>query len=146
MPGFGFKDQFVDAVERGWKKQTIRPFRKDKRIWKPGDPVYLFANYRTPQCRRIGVGQICISEVVQIGSDGARTMSAHDPNDPWEYFLETGPAWKAATGHPRDDFAKLDGFDSFAEMREWFDRQHGLPFTGTLYSWELIKPRRVKTG
>src|SRR5580700_1041388 len=35
-------------------------------------------------------------------------------------------------GMLKDDFARSDGFADFAEMRDWFQKVHGLPFTGTL--------------
>ena len=32
-----------------------------------------------------------------------------------------------------------DGFDSFAEMLEWFEKTHGLPFEGQLIQWGEIE-------
>lgn len=32
-------------------------------------------------------------------------------------------------------FAELDGFESWDDMRDWFDRTHGLPFEGILIRW-----------
>ena len=45
------------------------------------------------------------------------------------------------TAHPPElhqnleDWARMDGFASWPEMRDWFDQTHGLPFTGTLIRW-----------
>ncbi|MEE8205372.1 MAG: hypothetical protein V3T82_00395, partial [Nitrospinaceae bacterium] len=38
-----------------------------------------------------------------------------------------------------DFFAECDGFKSWPEMRDFFQETHGLPFTGILIRWELIR-------
>lgn len=35
----------------------------------------------------------------------------------------------------REEFARKDGFESWAEMVEWFETTHGLPFQGVLFTW-----------
>jgi hypothetical protein len=30
---------------------------------------------------------------------------------------------------------RRDGFTNWAEMRDWFDQLHGLPFSGLLIEW-----------
>ena len=37
-----------------------------------------------------------------------------------------------------DGFAKADGFDDARSMREWFERVHGLPFTGAVIRWSNL--------
>ena len=54
MPALNFT-MFVDKVESGEKRQTIRAYRKDGRDPKPGDPLYLFTGMRTTACRRLVV-------------------------------------------------------------------------------------------
>jgi len=34
------------------------------------------------------------------------------------------------------DFARREGFRSFGELIEWFDRVHGLPFEGEQITWD----------
>jgi hypothetical protein len=36
----------------------------------------------------------------------------------------------------REMIAKRDGFDSFADMADWFEKNHGLPFEGYIIRWE----------
>ncbi|MGR9108748.1 MAG: hypothetical protein ACU843_17665 [Gammaproteobacteria bacterium] len=36
-----------------------------------------------------------------------------------------------------DRMARADGFIDAADMKEWFEETHGLPFTGTLIRWTL---------
>jgi hypothetical protein len=38
---------------------------------------------------------------------------------------------------PPGQFAVADGFSCWEEMRQWFEHQHGLPFTGILIRWKL---------
>lgn len=35
-----------------------------------------------------------------------------------------------------EEFARADGFKDFAEMRDWFLAEHGLPFTGIVIFWK----------
>jgi hypothetical protein len=38
-----------------------------------------------------------------------------------------------------NDLARHDGFDSWLDMRDWFDRTHGLPWSGDLIQWEKVQ-------
>lgn len=117
MPAFNFQPRFADMVESGQKRQTIRKTLRGK----VGDTVYLYTGQRTKQCRKLGEGRIVSIQSISIQRDvvflGDRLLSAQDNN-----FL-----------------ASADGFADSAEMFDWFETVHGLPFDGFLYKW-------VKTG
>lgn len=122
MPALNFQPRFADMVESGQKRQTIRKTLRGK----VGDTVYLYTGQRTKNCRKLGEGRIVAIHEVSIHRGvvfrdvvflGDRLLSAQDNN-----FL-----------------AAADGFADSAEMFDWFETVHGLPFDGFLYKW-------VKTG
>lgn len=117
MPALNFQPRFADMVESGQKTQTIRKTLRGK----VGDTVYLYTGQRTKNCRKLGEGRIVSIQSISIQRDvvflGDRLLSAQDNN-----FL-----------------AAADGFADSAEMFDWFETVHGLPFDGFLYKW-------VKTG
>lgn len=115
---------FAHAVQHGKKLQTVRP--TPKRMPKLGDKISLRTwtdkPYRSKQ--RVlrdaiitGVNEIliteCSVEVTKVSDAGVRVVD-RDP----------------------EAFAKLDGFVSWREMREWFRITHGIPFRGVLISWQ----------
>lgn len=117
MPQYNFKSQFAGAVERGEKRQTIRPRRK--RFTKPGDTLYLFTGLRTRQARRlrtetcIDVQSIRIYDLNRVAVDGN--------------FLSQKEV---------EQLALADGFETAAEFFAFFERQYGLPADGlVLIKW-----------
>ena len=108
---------FIDKVESGEKRQTIRLHRK--RPIKVGDTLYLFTGMRTKGCRRL---------TVQFAPDwrGDRVRCTETFSRRW--------------GDLRDDeaIARADGFASANEFRAWFERMHS-PAPDTLFDvirWE----------
>lgn len=118
MPALNFKKQFAPKVEDGTKRQTIRAKRKDGRNPRPGQTLYLYTGMRTKSCRKLRVA-VCAHV-------GECIMDAHlgiyvDGN--WlDYDQE-------------EDFAIADGFTSWPEMKEFFHKEHGLPFSGLVIKW-----------
>ncbi len=137
MPSFNFQARFADAVESGTKTQTIRAMRKDGRDAKVGQTLYLFTGMRTKQCRKLGEG-ICTS-VRRL------TLTVRHPATRNVNFTLSDPFWLGSSrsgGRDQARFTRLahrDGFETADEMAAWFEKAHGLPFTGQLYSWELEK-------
>ena len=122
MVAYNFQKQFADAVERGEKRQTIRAPRKDGRHAKVGDNLQLYTGMRTKQCRKLR-DAICHDECpIRIEKDQIWTFQ------PQELHYQ-----------PRvlEAYAKADGFDSWETMRDWFEAQHGLPFSGVLIRWTV---------
>ena len=118
-----FKPQFAGLIERGEKLQTVRP--TPKRMPKPGDKISLRAwsdkPYRSKQ-KLLAEGTI--SRVVPI------TITAE--------AVLIRPTPQLTVHVPRGPFAVADGFSCWEEMRQWFERQHGLPFNGVLISWTNV--------
>lgn len=119
-----FQHRFADRVADGTKLQTIRPPRKRPIV--AGDKLSLRKwsdkAYRSPQI--VLREATCIScEFVVIGDHISLGNSIVMRN---EYL----------TAIELERFAKADGFDSFAEMFDWFSKTHGMPFAGVLIQWE----------
>ena len=126
-----FKPQFAGLVERGEKLQTVRPV--PKLMPKTGDRISLRAwsdkPYRSKQ-KLLAEG--VISQVVPIRITTEAVFILPTPN---------------LTVHvPRGPFAVADGFSCWEEMRQWFERQHGLPFDGVLISWTNVTAQTPTTG
>lgn len=121
-----FKPRFALLVETGTKLQTIRP--TPKRLPHPGDRISLRAwtgkPYRSKQ-RVLRDALIMVVELVTITKESA-TFS-HPPLGKFPYRL---------TGVDQlNHFALADGFTSWIELVEWFDAEHGLPFSGICIHW-----------
>ena len=115
MVAFNFQKQFVEAVETGAKRQTIRARARCK----PGDRLQLYYGMRTRQCRKIA-DAICTA-VAQVEIDNGRALIAGQPVlNPWSLGR----------------FAELDGFQGYSDMLAWLEKTHGLPFCGFLIQWK----------
>jgi len=115
-----FKPQFAPLVESGAKLQTVRP--TPIRMPAPGDTISLRtwegAPYRSKQ--RV-LREATITEV------GTVEIYRRDDKVP---ILRIGGLWTDP-----DQFAALDGFDSWDAMVAWFEKEHGLPFAGIVIRW-----------
>ena len=118
MVAYNFKAQFADDVASGKKRQTIRAPRKDGRCAKPGDRLQLYTGMRSKSCRKLvepdpvckWVNGIIIEQPGIRYTDGSECMTP-------------------------DVVARRDGFRDWPEMRDWFQKVHGLPFHGFLIRW-----------
>jgi hypothetical protein len=115
-----FKSQFADLVRSGTKLQTIRPRRRravvegefaSLRKWE-GLP-YRSQQTELRQAKIVEVREVLVEEQ-------ALTIAGARHTDLVVLHRE----------------ALLDGFQSWQEMVEWFQRVHGLPFYGVLIKWE----------
>jgi hypothetical protein len=129
MPALNFKKEFAEAVEYGWKRQTIRAPRKDGRPHaKVGETIKLYTGMRTKSCRLLAEATVTRILTVKINAT--------------EMWLNGRRL--QATIHSRDDpitdneFAAADGFEGFAEMADWFSDVHGLPFEGIVIYWSDV--------
>lgn len=129
MPALNFKDRFAAAIAAGTKRQTIRAPRADGRPHAvKGQRLFLYVGQRTKACRKLGeatctrTAQVFITEDCTIHVDGRRL------------------AFAAAL-----TFARADGFQDDDELVAWFEREHGLPFEGSLIEWDAPEPPPAKT-
>lgn len=121
---FMFKPCFADLVQ-GWSKSTtIRP--KRKREVRVGDVLdlrrWVGAPYRSKQRR---IHEATCVEVRPIEIDRVKGL----------VWLDRRRSQRLLTAAQADALARGDGFTDRAEMIDWFERKHGLPFKGTLYRW-----------
>lgn len=127
MPALNFKAEFAEDVEFGVKRQTVRAPRKDGRPHcKVGDTLKLYTGMRTKSCRLLGEATVTSIRKVRIEDcemfvDGQRLPSA---------------IWSRDCGQTDNEFAEADGFESFMDMADWFEKVHGLPFEGSVICWD----------
>jgi hypothetical protein len=130
MVALNFQEQFADDVEEGRKRRSIRAPRKDGRDPKKGRPLTLYTGMRTKACRKLGDTIVARVRPVEINHTGivldGKPLYAGDAP-----AYQGGPDAESYDG----DFARADGFDSFGDMADWFEQQHGLPFRGNLIEW-----------
>ena len=116
MVALSFKKEFADAVSSGQKHQTIRENTKAK----AGVALQLYYGQRTKQCRKLK-DAVCVSvQKITVMQAGVQVAGS-----------------TFVAGIRADDFAKADGFQTYADMWEFFkDRanEHG-EFIGYLVKW-----------
>lgn len=128
MPALNFQDRFAALVESGQKQQTIRAPRK--RPIEVGDRIYLYTGMRTQQCRKLGEGIVTSVELIRLDRRGC-SVGSESPHP-----LRGAGVW--LTEKALDRLGRADGFAGRATLLDWFDRVHGLPFTGVLIRWRLL--------
>lgn len=130
MVALNFKPEFADDVEFGHKRRSIRAPRKDGRDPKPGDVLQLYTGMRQKGCRLLGKALCLRVRPVEIDYSGV-TLEGR------KLYCGDAPAYAGGVDPESydSDFARADGFGTFQDMREWFEKQHGLPFAGLLIEW-----------
>jgi hypothetical protein len=78
---------------------------------------HCFTGMRTKGCENLGSWPIYAVVDVKILDEGV---------------LLNGAALRA---EQLDHFAQDDGFRNWPFMKTWFEKQHGLPFSGDLIKW-----------
>ena len=116
MVAYNFQEQFASDVTAGRKTQTIRALRKNGHAT-PGQPLQLYCGLRHRGARKLRIDPICTGVTPCAISEAGVTLDGKPVDN-------------------LDAFARLDGFADFAEMRAWFQEQHGLPFVGVLVKWQ----------
>lgn len=101
------------------KKTTIRA--KRKRPIKKGDELYLYTGMRTAYCEKLA-DAICTS---------VRDIRITD-----KLIIINGVE---LTPSQESQVAINDGFETVAEMRQFFEKTHSLPFNGDIISWKLTE-------
>lgn len=114
---YNFQKRFVPFIEKGEKTHTIRAARKNPD--KPGDIAHLYTGLRQKGARLIGRREIVKVEDIEIWEDG--TICVSD--------AQLSP-------DEREQLARRDGFESFAEMILFWDGR--LPFFGHIIHWRPI--------
>lgn len=127
-----FQPQFAPLVESGQKRQTVRPV--PKRLPRAGQEISLRQwtgkPYRSPQ-RELRRSMLDDIQPITIHDDGITFTNEG------AIYGTCKVTFRKMDSSDRllNDFAKADGFSGWQEMRDWFARTHGLPFTGVLLKW-----------
>lgn len=118
MPALSFS-VFREKILSGAKRQSIRAIRKNP--IKSGDKLYLYWKQRSPkECEKLGETTCSKVSEILINQDGVNIKDKIIIN-------QSG----------LDQFAIADGFDNWQAMIAFFDKTHGLPFTGNLIEWDF---------
>jgi hypothetical protein len=125
MAAYSFNRQFVAPIQAGTKRHTIRGDRKDGRIPRKGEPLYLFCGMRTKNCFRILPTPPLCKRVQRIhisdDFDGAVLPKVTVDDE----VLDRSEC---------EMLAQADGFPNFiAMMRFW---RGNLPFDGNIIHWK----------
>lgn len=117
MVAYNFQTRFADQISAGTKTQTIRAIGK-RRHAREGERLQIYTGMRTKVCRKLlAPDPVCVrAEMITISRDGV-------------HYPQGGECMTPCV------LARRDGFASFQEMLDWFERTHGLPFTGILIKW-----------
>lgn len=131
-----FQAQFVLKVQDGTKTTTIRPSSPGGNP-QPGDT--LDARYWTGKPYRSKQASILTAKItkvsrVEIHWDSIWVHHLTRDNESVCYGPPTGVALGIL-----NVISQKDGFSDWSAMREWFRTQHGLPFTGILIEWEVVR-------
>lgn len=125
MVAYSFRQQFIEPILCGAKRQTIRKPRVGKsRHAQPGDELQLYTGMRTKQCRLIGRATCTSLSPIRIEVEDGRIE-----------LLDTGTA--VTTQEDLDAFARLDSFDGWHSMWQFWRQNHpDTPvFSGVLIRW-----------
>ncbi len=112
-----FQPHFADLIAANKKHQTIRI----NAHCKPGDTLSLrrWADKPYRSKHVVIIEAICQSVMTAVIDQDSITLDGRKLMN-------------------EDGFAKADGFDDARSMREWFERVHGLPFTGAVIRWSNL--------
>jgi hypothetical protein len=121
----GFKSRFREAVLAGDKSTTIRAPRK--RPIAIGDELRMYTGLRTKAAALFATAECAQVDRVRFDEAGRLALWLEDD-------------WQLLGDVARRDFARTDGFATYAEMRDWFRYEHGFPFEGVLVRWRNLKP------
>lgn len=119
MVAYNFKPQFVGAVERGEKTQTIRRMGK-RRHAGPGDVLQLYTGMRTKNCRLLMAALCRNTWAIEIYPDG-------------RVYLDGG----RLDDEQVKELAQNDGFGDIPEFLGFFCPGDD-PFEGVLIMWEAL--------
>ncbi len=112
MPAINYNKINAPKVKAGTKRFTIRGIRK--RPIKKDDYLVHYTGLRTKEVEKLLEGHCTILLPLRMTKLSVKV---------------------AGETISREGIAKLDGFDSWAKMKAFFEKTHGLPFEGVLIGW-----------
>lgn len=135
MTAYSFQHQFVAPILAGTKRQTIRANGRRSHA-KPGGLIQLYTGMRTKACRKICDDVVCLRLLpVTFDLTGVATLKGEPlPSEVQNAHLYVDRIW-CGDGF-EEDFARRDGFDSFADMVAFWIKAHGtIRFEGVCIQW-----------
>lgn len=129
-----FKPRFAGLVTQGLKTSTIRPTPKRPQDWPVAGDIldarqWMGSPYRSSQ-RKLGEFRITLVSPITIR---ARSITLTPPGEREPICVRVGA--RQVYMEFLDATARREGFIDIAEMLEWFQAQHSLPFTGIWIDW-----------
>jgi hypothetical protein len=122
-----FQQRFEAPILAGTKRQTIRRARKDDYRPAVGSVLHLYVHARTSKMRKIAEKncEACHTIVVDFTAPRAERL-----------LIDSFPLEQYWPHLDQNAFARADGFNDLAEMREFFEGLYGADeFTGNLITW-----------
>lgn len=120
MVAFNFQERFADDIIAGRKLSTIRSTMRCK----IGDKLQLYTGQRTKRCKKLLLPHdpecIGLAKIIIGGTKQWEIIGHIGKYRPSPYPL-----------HVQEGFQNLNDFIDF------FNKQHGLPYSGYLHAWEL---------
>ena len=116
-----FQARFADDVEAGRKPCSIRNASDRALALRKGSELRLYTGQRTKGCRWLADARVTKVEWIRIRTAGIERRG------------------KTLSPRAARRLAKREGFADLEDMLTWFRTVHGLPFTGLLISWRLIR-------
>jgi hypothetical protein len=115
MPAISFMDWTAELIEKGVKHQTIR--KKRKVPIEPGKNLMLYRNLRSENAKLLK--KVLCKSVDDIIIEEKR-------------IILNG---LILTEHEKRELSEADGFTSVGALREFINKNYGLPFKGHLIKW-----------
>lgn len=127
MVAYSFRSRFVARIEDGSKRQTMRNERA--RHARVGEKVQLYTGMRTKSCRLIGIATC--PAVLPVRMDFHALTVAFGP----------GLADTIASPAELEWFARRDGFDSWADLRTFWNGEHAtvIHWSGVMIEWTNLE-------
>lgn len=129
-----FEHRFVPKIRSGEKLHTIRAI--GKREVKVGDDLSLrhwhTTAYRSPKIEIFPGELLPCTGVIPITLHQRNILFGAGHTFP-SHVVNSESLYRASS---LDLFAQSDGFDDWAQMRDYWIAGNGLPFSGNLVSWE----------
>ena len=120
MVAYSFKRQFIEPIQTGRKRQTMRNERA--RHARAGEAIQLYTAMRTKQCRLIG--RATCENVMPVRLDFVRSR-VELPHGVFDRQVEL------------DTFARSDGFDDWRALAAFWKNENGATtqWSGVVITW-----------
>jgi hypothetical protein len=130
---YNFQKRFVQPIQSGQKKHTIRATRRHPD--KVGNIAHLYTGLRVKNAARL-LGRYPIVRIEEI--EIFEGCQCHKPtNPPCPLAFRVKIAGEELNGDEREKLARLDGFENFKEMQQFWKGR--LPFKGQIIHWNPSK-------